>query len=433
MKTNYIKQAWESLKQDPMVSIISVLGTALSIFLIMIVVLMTQVKYVPFAPESNRDRILLGRSMSFSILKSPDNVSSGSMGEALARELFGGLKTAEKVSLFQYYDDQSLISAKNATPMVGDIKQTDDVFWQIYNFDFIAGKPYDKADFDAVLKKAVISEGAANKIFGTTDVVGRVIEVNHIAYTICGVVHNVSSLAESSYSQLWIPYSTTDARTQAWGDDGVKLGGIFSAAILAHSTADIPKIKAESQRRFNAYNVKLKEKGYKLNDLSNPLTSFEAGINDSSNLKPNPKHFYTHQAMIIAILLLVPTINLSSMTQSRLRRRISEIGIKRAFGCRRISLMNNIITENLILSIVAGIIGLLLCAIFAFFFSDMLFSPDWKMNLGRPTVNFGVLLNVRTFLCAFVFCFILNLLSSIIPAWRAAHTNVVNAINGRTR
>ncbi len=32
MKTNYIKQAWTSLRQQPVVSIVSVAGTALAIF-----------------------------------------------------------------------------------------------------------------------------------------------------------------------------------------------------------------------------------------------------------------------------------------------------------------------------------------------------------------------------------------------------------------
>jgi len=52
MKTNYIKQAWTSLRQQPVVSIVSVAGTALAIFLIMLVVMIDQVQYEPFAPES---------------------------------------------------------------------------------------------------------------------------------------------------------------------------------------------------------------------------------------------------------------------------------------------------------------------------------------------------------------------------------------------
>ena len=55
----YIKRIWASLRQDSVVTIINILGTALAIFLIMIVVLMQEVKVLPFSPESNRDRFLI--------------------------------------------------------------------------------------------------------------------------------------------------------------------------------------------------------------------------------------------------------------------------------------------------------------------------------------------------------------------------------------
>lgn len=64
MIKQYFAQAWAQLRQQPMVSAVSIAGTALAIFLIMLVVMMQQVKVAPFAPESNRDRFLHVKSMS---------------------------------------------------------------------------------------------------------------------------------------------------------------------------------------------------------------------------------------------------------------------------------------------------------------------------------------------------------------------------------
>ena len=58
MIKQYITQAIAQLRQQPIISAVSVIGTALAIFLIMLVVMMQQVKTAPFAPESNRDRFL---------------------------------------------------------------------------------------------------------------------------------------------------------------------------------------------------------------------------------------------------------------------------------------------------------------------------------------------------------------------------------------
>ena len=58
MIKQYITQALAQLRQQPIISAVSIIGTALAIFLIMLVVMMQQVKTAPFAPESGRDRFL---------------------------------------------------------------------------------------------------------------------------------------------------------------------------------------------------------------------------------------------------------------------------------------------------------------------------------------------------------------------------------------
>ena len=64
--------------------------------------------------------------------------------------------------------------------------------------------------------------------------------------------------------------------------------------------------------------------------------------------------------LVIAILLLVPAINLSSMTLSRMRRRMAEIGVRKAFGATGGELIRQIFFENLLLTLFAGVLGLAL-------------------------------------------------------------------------
>ena len=62
IKQNF-KQALAQLRQQPLLTTISVLGTALTICLIMVVVMQQQIKTTPFAPESNRNRLLHVKQM----------------------------------------------------------------------------------------------------------------------------------------------------------------------------------------------------------------------------------------------------------------------------------------------------------------------------------------------------------------------------------
>lgn len=62
---------------------------------------------------------------------------------------------------------------------------------------------------------------------------------------------------------------------------------------------------------------------------------------------------------MIVILLLVPAINLSSMTLSRMRKRMSEIGVRKAFGATANVLLRQVFYENLLLTLIAGAVGML--------------------------------------------------------------------------
>ncbi len=57
MKSNLIQQTLEQLRSQRMLTILSIVGTALSIFLIMVVVMMQQVKVVQIGRASCRERV----------------------------------------------------------------------------------------------------------------------------------------------------------------------------------------------------------------------------------------------------------------------------------------------------------------------------------------------------------------------------------------
>lgn len=100
MIKQYFKQALAQLRQHPLISVISIAGTALSIFLIMLVVMLQQVKVAPFSPESNRNRFLHVHYMSISHKDWGDGTSNGPMSVRTAREVYKSLKTPEAVTIY---------------------------------------------------------------------------------------------------------------------------------------------------------------------------------------------------------------------------------------------------------------------------------------------------------------------------------------------
>lgn len=110
MIKQYFIQAWAQLRQQPLISAVSIAGTALAIFLIMLVVMMQQVKVVPFAPESNRDRFLHVKWMSISNSNWGDGTSNGPMSAQTARECFQSLKTPEAVTIYTVFPISTPVS-----------------------------------------------------------------------------------------------------------------------------------------------------------------------------------------------------------------------------------------------------------------------------------------------------------------------------------
>lgn len=429
MIKQYFQQAWAQLRQQPLISMVTIVGTALSIFLIMLVVMMQQVKVAPFAPESNRNRFLHVKMSSITNQEwGEGNTSNGPMSVRTAREVYGRMTTPEAVTIYTANADSRPVSLPGQPATSVDVRETDYQYWSVFDFSFIDGKPYDQAAFDAGLPVAVITESVARNLFGTTKVTGKEFLLSHAPYRVSGVVKDVSTLAETAYGQLWIPYTSTDQVNNTWLAD---LMGWMSCTILAHDRSDFPAIREEANRRLDEFNKVIGENGYKFITRNRPYDQEKNVLATGANWEPDVSAARRSRLVIFLILLIVPAINLSSMTQSRLRRRVSEIGVRRAFGCTRMELLGQILSENFIVTLLAGVLGLLLSFLFASLCSDVLFAQQYSMTLNPPTVNASMLIHASTFGWALLFCFILNLLSSSIPAWRASRMKIVEAIGGK--
>ena len=148
---------------------------------------------------------------------------------------------------------------------------------------------------------------------------------------------------------------------------------------------------------------------------------------------PDKKNTILQYLLVIVILLLVPAINLSGMTLSRMRGRLSEIGVRKAFGATRSNLLVQILSENLFLTLLGGIVGLLFSYIAVYLMRTWLLSNSFgaisSVFGGTPLLSVSELLNPVIFLYAFVFCLILNLLSAGIPAYRMSRKHPVEVLN----
>lgn len=423
-----LKQFIYELKSEPVVTWVTITGTALAIFLIMTVVMMQEVKTAPYSPESHRDRMLHWGSMSITHADWGDGTSNGPMSYWAYQNIIEPLESAETSTAYACMTTTHSAALRDHTPIKVDILPTDHRFFDVFDLQFIAGKPYDQAQFESSQALAVMTESTARQLFGSAgaDLIGSEFLIDLAPYRLIGIVKDVSPLADHAYSQLWVPLTATSLLKDTWNDNYM---GMLSSTILARDKSDFPAILAELDKIKANINTQMKAGiGYQYVWRKRPYTTEKDAVSKWANVEPDLKHARRSRLMVYLILLIVPAINLSSMTQSRVKRRMSEIAVRRSYGATRSGILGSLIMENLSMTLIAGLIGFGLSVAFALMLAPTLFNQGMSATSAPTTASLPMLLHWSTLGMALLFCFILNLLCTGVPAWRASRASIVNSL-----
>lgn len=419
MLKQYLKQALNMLRENPLISVISILGTALSIAMIMIVILVFQVQLTSFVPEVNRDRMLYVEDGT-EVKIGENNWNRGNMSIEAVRECFYSLQTPEAVSAWVDVASCPLsIPGKKSYKGYG-LKFTDPGFWKIYDFRFIEGKPFTEADFHSAINQAVVSRHVALALYGSVQAVGKTILIDRVPYTICGVVEDVSRAADTSWADVWLPYSTGKVLLNMSFVENMV--GPFKVCLLAKSSDEFDSVRQELLKQIAQYNAT--KKAAAINFLDNPITRFDKAIGSAGTFKVKLKDYLAETGGLLLFLLIVPALNLIGVTQSAMQKRRSELGLRKAFGATRGVLIRQLLCENCLITLLGGVIGLGL---------SLLLLPackDFLLKQSDTALNADMLFRPVIFIIALLFCLLLNLLSTGLPSLRISRQPITEALRG---
>ncbi|MDR1723007.1 MAG: ABC transporter permease [Tannerella sp.] len=430
----YFKQVWNLLRQEKLFSTIYILGTGLSITLVMTLSVVFYIKIAGVYPETNRGRTL---TVCYIAERNKDGrgYSSSRMSLQMFEACFKTLTKAETVSaeMMPESNENYVQPEGSRMQLPVTVKYVDPEWWNVFNFRFGEGAPFTEADFQSGITVAVISKSLANRLYGDEGAVGKSLSLNFRRFKVCGVVDDVSFLTSSSYAQIWLPYTVADKNDlNSFGSKTGSLGR-FTAIILAPSAAEVEPVKQEFLARFRRYSSQYADE-VTIIIPSQPLRQWEKMFFRYNLEDENFNYYLWLYGIVFFALMLVPAISLSGMADSRLERRLSEMGVRRAYGAKISSLMNQILLENFIFTLLGGIVGL--C--FAYFV--VLTGKDWIMGIGSHgmpsqtdgwgvTISPSMLFNIHVFLLALAVCFLLNLFSALIPAWKASRHQIIESLN----
>ncbi len=421
-----IRQAFTILKQNPLLSTISILGTAFAITMIMAIVITWQTKYADLEPEVNRSRCLYFSAMHVQGKENKDWNNFGKPSAAFMKECIQPLPEVEACTAFSTADVALVSLTDGNNRLKVDAMSTDPDFWKIFKLQFLDGKSFTEAERGGDMQSVVISASVARKLFGTTEAAGRQMLLNREVVRIIGVVKDVSVTAKDAYAQVWSMYHSNELNVTGWWS----YNGNRTIAVLARTPDDFPAIKQGVEKRVKDVNAGLEQRQI---DIMEQPDNIVAHVNHVwSNIGPNLPMLYLQYGIALFIILLVPSLNLCGLSNSRMQQRVSELGVRKAFGATDGTLIRQILNENLVLTLIGGVVGLIFSYLAVYVMRTWLFTNSDNIGTaGDFSLSMGALFSPQIFVLAFIFCLLINLLSAGLPAWLATRRTIVDSLNDK--
>jgi putative ABC transport system permease protein len=412
MLNHYLVLAVKVLLRRKFFTFISLFGIGFTLLVLTVVTALFDHAFGPDATEPHQDRTLYALQ---AVMYGPHNTWSSRGGFKLFDKYARNLPGVERLSIFE--GNRTVQSYVDGRKIASSLKRTDDEFWRILEFTFLEGGPYGTADLAEARFVAVINATTRQRFFGGRPGVGQTLEADGQRFRVVGVVEDVSEVRMVPYAEIWVPYTT--AKTDAYKKEVM---GDWNAMALAKDRAAMEGIHQEFNSRL--LRAELPDPKQFLAIVAPFETKFEgfARMMPTGDRKSPERQVWKVVGLLAGLALLfvlIPTVNLVNINISRIMERASEIGVRKAFGAPARTLVGQFLIENILLTLVGGLVGFVLSLLVL-------------RALGRSGLftYAQFTLNPRVFAYGMALAVLFGLISGVYPAWRMSRLNPVDALKG---
>jgi putative ABC transport system permease protein len=378
MLKNNLKIAFRILWKNKLFSLVNVLSLSLS--MAVGVILFTGLKATfdadHFHPELNRTIRI--------ITQETNQVEQTKWATAplpLAAQL-EGISSVEKTVKVRMAGKHNLQTDKGDVPI--DIKFSEPSFFDVFGFNLLSGNAQSLTDPTTLF----LTEKTAEKIFGTTDVLGQTVRFENFgSYTVEGIIQNpplethlpIEVLLSVNSAEMLEKKGAIKPVSQNWED--FKSSAVY---VRLQSEDQILHLNTALQN----FNRQLEHSNLKF--LAQPIEDITPGSGDIKN-DPNVVGTWEGiniQLFIILSLTLLAAFNYVSLSLARAFSRAQEVGVRKTIGAKRSQIVGQFLMESTIISLLALFITVPCVNLLAHYIPDMddvTFSWDLTLVLGLLT------------------------------------------------
>ena len=275
-----------------------------------------------------------------------------------------------------------------------------------------SGRGFVKDDYQKYNKVALIDNNAAENLFPSQNPVGQTVEINQEPYTIVGVIRQdenyqptINSIDEyyTYYQSIVGSVMIPDAcwpisfKFDVPQNVIVKADSTDTMSSVGNSVADT----LNNSITISDTNSKMK---YQAEDIMKQVKSMQK-LSESTN---------NQLIWIASISLLVGGIGVMNIMLVSVTERTKEIGLKKAIGARKKTILGQFLTEASVLTSIGGIIGVV---------TGIGLSKVVGKVTGSPTA-----ISVPSIVIAVLFSTVIGVVFGLLPSVKAANLNPIDAL-----
>ncbi len=413
LKSN-IKVAYRSLKRNKVHATINIMGLAIGIaFSCMLYLYVSQeLTYDQYHEKSDR----VYRSLILD-KRNPDQPRTyGSTPPPMGPALIEDMPEIENAARLFRPSGQVVFTVDNRNFQERDWFVADQSLFDILDFEVLDGN---LATALTEPNTVVLTESAAIKYFGTTNVLGKELERGENSSKVTAVLQD---LPANSHLQFAILVSNVNSSEnwQRYLSDWQSFGA--STYLLLKEGATIDQLRAKTSEfeelRFGPFAAMFSMDFQSIEKIYMQSAHVEFGIEESQG-KMDYIYIFTSMGLFILLIACINYLNLATATAVF---RVREIGIRKAIGAYKKQLRGQFLTESFIITLVAMVLAIGIMDLTFPFFNGIT-GTQFDINLSTLLEYLPMILGLSL---------LIGLLAGSYPAFYLSRFRPIQALRNQT-
>jgi putative ABC transport system permease protein len=280
-------------------------------------------------------------------------------------------------------------------------------YFTMRNVKVAQGAPFTGADNDARLRVVVLGYQVARDVFPNQPALGQTVLIGGVPFRVTGVAEKQggSGFGSSADDTVYVPLTVAQEKLFVNRPGGLKSVSMITAEMVSSGQGSIASADISRALRRQHGLLAGQSDDFRIIDQASLISTLDTVIGTLT----------AFLGAIGAISLLVGGIGIMNIMLVSVTERTREIGLRKAVGADPGAIRLQFLIEALMVTLIAGLLGILLAA-----------AASW--GIGKLLSSFTPVVQANAVAIAFGVSVLIGVVFGLYPAWRASRLSPVEAL-----